>query len=195
MKLVIASNNAHKVREIKQILSSKFSSILSMKEMGLDVDVEENGTTFAENALIKARAIHALLPDVAVLADDSGLMVDFLDGAPGVYSARFSGSGDAANNQKLLDLMKEVPDEKRSCRFASCVALVRTGYAQLTAMGYCEGRVGRQLKGIGGFGYDPLFFVPELDKTYAELTEEEKNAISHRSNALGNLYALLATEE
>lgn len=195
MKLVIASNNAHKVREIKQILATKFDDVLSMKEMGINVDVEENGTTFEENALIKARAIHALLQDVAVLADDSGLIVDFLNGAPGVYSSRFSGNGDAANNQKLLDLMKDVPDEKRSCRFASCVALVRTGYADVTAMGYCEGLVGRALKGSGGFGYDPLFYVSELDKTYAELTEEEKNAISHRARALANLYTLLVSED
>ena len=201
MKLVIASNNAHKVREIKQILSPWFDDVVSLKDMGVSVEVVEDGKTFEENAAKKAREVHALLPDCAALADDSGLMVDALGGAPGVYSARYSGVGpmgegatDEKNNQKLLEEMKNVPDEKRACRFVSCIALVRPGKEMLLARGTCEGVVGHEEKGDGGFGYDPLFVIPELSKTYAEITAEEKNAISHRGAALREMHRLLEQE-
>lgn len=201
MKLVIASNNAHKVREIKQILSPWFDDVVSLKDMGVSIEVVEDGKTFEENAAKKAREVHALLPDCAALADDSGLMVDALGGAPGVYSARYSGVGpmgegatDEKNNQKLLAEMKNVPDGQRACRFVSCIALVRPGKEMLLARGTCEGVVGREEKGDGGFGYDPLFVIPELSKTYAEITAEEKNAISHRGAALREMHRLLEQE-
>ena len=195
MKLIIASNNAHKIKEIKSILGNRFDEILSMREAGLDMDIEENGTTFCENALIKARAV-AEATGCAALADDSGLAVDALGGAPGVYSARYAGEhgDDEANNDKVLAEMADVPDGERGAAYHCVIALVRPGMRELTADGACQGWLLRQRQGTGGFGYDPLFFLPEFDRTMAQLTPEEKNSMSHRFRALEALVKLLDQE-
>ena len=189
MKLVIASNNKHKIAEIKAILSGKFDQILSLAEAGIEVDPEENGTTFAENALIKARACYELA-GCACLADDSGLMVDALDGAPGVYSARYAGEpcDDERNNEKLLENLANVSE--RTAHFVSVVALV-DGEREITAEGRTSGRILWERVGNGGFGYDPLFYADELGKTYASATAEEKNGISHRAKALEKLVKII----
>ncbi len=187
--LIIASNNAHKIAEIKAILDGLFAPIVSLREAGIDIDVVEDGDTFEANALIKARAIAALCPDSAVLADDSGLEVDALGGQPGVYSARYAGEGhdDAANNEKLLQALADVPDDERSARFVSAIALLRPGLDELVVRGSCDGVIGHAPRGTNGFGYDPLFVFPDRSQTFAELTEDEKNAISHRGRSLAML--------
>ncbi len=189
MQLLIASNNKHKVEEIKTILAPYFSHILTLKEAGIDADVEENGATFEENAAIKAHAILSLSAADAVLADDSGLMVDALGGAPGVYSARFAGNGhnDADNNAKLLDVMRDVPPAQRGCRFVTAVCLSRRGEADVCARGEVEGELLNTPQGDNGFGYDPLFYYAPFHKTFAQLTAQEKNAVSHRKRALAAL--------
>lgn len=192
-KLVIASNNAHKILEIKSILSGLFPCILSMREAGLDVDIPETGITFQENALIKARYVMQAT-GLPALADDSGLEVDALDGAPGVYSARYAGDhgDDGANNEKLRRSLEGVSNRK--AHYACCIALYRPEQAPVTAMGYCHGEILQEYRGCGGFGYDPLFYMPQLGKTMAELTSDEKNAISHRAEALLGLRRLLEQE-
>ncbi len=197
MRLIIASNNSHKVREIKQILGQYFSEMSTLREAGIDIDVVEDGTTFQENALKKATEILAAADGFdAALADDSGLMVDALDGAPGIYSARYAGEGhnDQENNAKLLKDMENVPDEERTCRFASSIALVRRGKDPIVVIGYAEGILLREKHGENGFGYDPLFYYPPLQKTFAELSAEEKNAVSHRSRSLALLREELERE-
>ena len=197
MKLVIASNNQHKIREIKHILAPFFADIVSMGEMNIHVEVEEDGETFEENALKKAREIHALLPNCAVLADDSGLEVDALNGAPGVYSARFAGEGhdDDANNEKLLRELKDVPCEKRTGRFVCAIALCRVGKADICVRGICEGLISDNLQGENGFGYDPLFIVDKVGKTFGELSETEKANYSHRADALKKMQTILNEEK
>ncbi len=200
MKLIIASNNAHKVSEIKAILSPFFSEILSLREASINIDVVEDGKTFVENAVKKATEVLACSQAIgadAALSDDSGLMVDALDGAPGVYSARFAGEGhdDAANNKKLVEVMKDVPVAERTCRFVSAVALARRNMPTLTAEGYVEGELLFEGRGDNGFGYDPLFFYAPLKKTFAELSADEKNTLSHRKRALTALYNKLSMEE
>lgn len=187
-KLIIASNNAHKIEEIRNILGDFNFEILSLKDAGINVDVEENGDTFEENSYIKARAIYELTHE-AVLADDSGLEVYALNGAPGVYSARFGGEhgNDRKNNNKLLELLKDAPEEKRGARFVSAIVMLTTDGERITGNGFVEGRIGYSERGSNGFGYDPLFIVPNLNKTFAELTGEEKNSISHRKRALEDL--------
>ena len=187
MRLIIASNNAHKVREIKEILGDYFSEILSLKEAGIAIDVEEDGETFEQNALKKAQEVLKIADADAALSDDSGLMVDALDGAPGVYSARFAGEGhdDAANNAKLMDMMRLVPEEKRTARFVSAVALARRGKEPMV----CRGA------GENGFGYDPLFFYAPAGLSFAQMSAEDKNAISHRKRALEALKAALEAEK
>lgn len=165
MKLIIASNNSHKVKEIKQILGAHFDEILSLADAGIEIDVIEDGKTFTENALKKAAQVLDMSPDAdAVLADDSGLAVDALNGAPGIYSARFAGEGhnDEANNQKLLDMMKDVPDGKRTCRFVCAMAMARRNKLDITSLGFVEGALLREKHGENGFGYDPLFYCDEL---------------------------------
>ena len=193
MKLIIASNNAHKVVEIKAILGAYFSDIVTLREAGLDIDVVEDGETFLENAQKKAREVLAASDADAALADDSGLMVDALHGAPGVYSARFAGEGhdDAANNQKLMEVMRDVPPAQRGCRFVSAVCLARRDGTTVCAQGEVEGELLSAPQGKSGFGYDPLFFYEPLNKTFAALTPEEKNAVSHRKRALSALCAKL----
>lgn len=195
MRLIIASGNANKVREIREILGDWFSEIVSMKEAGLDIEVVEDGDTFAANAIKKAEEIlTAAFGFDAALADDSGLVVDALGGAPGVYSARYAGEGhdDRANNEKLLRDMEG--EKNRNCRFASAVALARRGRKTLCVMGHCEGKLLHAPKGENGFGYDPLFFYEPYGKSFGEAAAEEKNAVSHRRRALEALKAALEGE-
>ncbi len=198
MKLLLATNNAHKAQEIREILSGSFSDIMTMREAGIELEVEENGTTFRENALKKAVETLAFAGGRfdAVLADDSGLCVDALDGAPGVYSARFSGEGhnDAANNAKLIALLRDVPDDKRTARFCCCVALARTGMDPIAVQGEVEGTILHAARGENGFGYDPFFYYAPFGKSFAELSAEEKNAVSHRRRALNLLREALDVE-
>lgn len=197
MKLIIASNNAHKVSEIKAILGCFYDEILSLREAGIDMDVVEDADTFEGNALKKAREVFAVADADAVLSDDSGLMVDALGGAPGVYSARYAGEGhdDAANNAKLLDALRDVPDEKRTARFCTSVALIRRGMPAVTANGNVEGVILHSPQGENGFGYDPLFYYEPLKKSFAQLTPEEKNSVSHRRRALESLCDKLRAEK
>jgi XTP/dITP diphosphohydrolase len=181
MRLVVASGNAHKLREIAEIFTD--FEVVSQKEMGFDGDVEETGATFAENALIKARAACQEL-GVMALADDSGLCVDALNGAPGVYSARYCGyhGSDAENRAVLLKNMQGV--ENRSAHFTSAIALVYPDGQELTAEGCTYGRILEAEQGDGGFGYDCLFFSDDLQKSFGEASAEEKNGVSHRFRAL-----------
>ena len=190
MKLIIASNNAHKLMEIKAILGDHFGEILSMREAGIDHETVEDGETFLQNAEKKAREI-AELSGCCALADDSGLCVDALDGAPGIFSARFAGAhgDDEANNDLLLERLKGT--ENRGAHYTCARALVYPDGELLTAEGYLYGEIGCERKGQNGFGYDPLFVLPERGCTTAELSPEEKNAISHRANALHALVAKL----
>lgn len=193
MKLIIATNNAHKTAEIKAILGGYFDEILSLCEAGLTIDVVEDGATFEENALKKALEVLALADADAALSDDSGLAVDALGGAPGVYSARYAGEGhdDEANNDKLLAAMAGVPEEARGCRFVSAVALARRGKKPLVCRGEVEGVLLNARMGENGFGYDPLFYYPPLDKSFAQMSAEEKNGVSHRKRALTALRGAL----
>lgn len=198
MKLIIASNNAHKVREIKEILGEHFHSIYSQLEAGVTLEVEEDGVTFAENAIKKAEQTLLRAPGFdAAIADDSGLAVDALNGEPGVYSARYAGEGhdDDANNDKLLRNMRDIPDEKRTCRFVCAVALARRGKPTLSTQGVCEGKLLHAPVGTGGFGYDPLFHYEPAGLSFAQMNAEQKNNISHRRRALEALQSLLAQEK
>lgn len=196
MKMILASQNRHKLKEIEKITNGFGIELVTMDEAGLNgMDVVEDRDTFEGNSEKKAREVMEAsgLPSVA---DDSGLVVDALDGAPGVYSARFSGEGAtyASNNKKLLELLKDVPEEKRTARFVSVITAVFPGGKTLSARGEIEGFIAFEEKGLGGFGYDPLFIVPGSGKTFAELTGEEKNAISHRAKALVRFRELLEDE-
>ena len=188
MELLIATNNKGKVREIKEILKGLDMEVFSLADKGIDVDVIEDGTTFEENSMKKASEIFKIANCITV-ADDSGLEVDALDGAPGVYSARYAGEGatDEEKYTKLLNELKNVPDEKRTARFVSVVAVILPDGTKTTLRGECEGLITREPAGSGGFGYDPVFFVPELNKTFSEVTLEEKNQISHRGKAFKKL--------
>lgn len=185
-RIVIASNNAGKLREIRDILQPLGFTVVSQREAGVSIEVEENGETFAENAALKARAVYEALHR-PVIADDSGLLVDALDGAPGVHSHRFAGEGatDDDRNAKLLELLDGVPAEKRTARFECVLCYVDAAGETHFFSGTCEGRIGTAPAGENGFGYDPLFCVG--DRTMAQMTEEEKNQISHRANALAEL--------
>ena len=196
MKLLIASNNAHKVQEIEAILSGYFDEMVTLKEAGLHIDVVEDGATFRENAVKKAQEVLERSGFDAALADDTGLCVDALGGAPGVYSARYAGEehDTAANNALLMENMRDVPDEQRTCRFVTCVALARRGRPVLVAEGKAEGRLLRAPAGENGFGYDPYFYYPPLEKSFAELTAQEKNNVSHRRAALDALRKALDAE-
>lgn len=185
MKLLIASNNQHKIDEIKQILGNKFEQILSLSEAGIVCDPEENGKTFLDNALIKVRAV-AKLTDMPVLGDDTGLCVDALNGAPGVHSARFAGDHDNAKNRAKL--LYELQDEtNRKAHFSTAVALLYPDGRLVTAEGRVDGEILHTEVGANGFGYDSLFYCSEIGKTFAEATAEEKNAVSHRGRALQKL--------
>ena len=189
MKLIIASNNPHKIREIKSILADKFDDILSLREAGIDHETVEDGTTFMENALKKAREI-AEISGAAALADDSGICAHALGGAPGIYSARYAGEDgghgdDEANNDLLLKNLEHKAD--RTAHYTCAMALCYPDGSEVTAEGYMYGTVITERRGDRGFGYDPLFVPDGESRTVAEMTDEEKNAISHRANALKNL--------
>lgn len=187
MDFLIATHNLKKRDELQRILSPLGIHVLTADESGVDLtDVEETGTTFEENALLKARS-GAKEGNMPCIADDSGLCVDALGGAPGVYSARYAGEhgNDAKNNAKLLDALSDVPTEKRTAQFVSCVACVFPDGRELTVQGEVKGIIGYQPKGENGFGYDPLFYVGE--RSFAEFTSAEKDAVSHRGNALRKL--------
>ncbi len=182
MKIIAATKNKNKLREFGEIL--KGFEIISQEDAGVDIDVEETGTTFEENSYLKAKAIYDIT-GITTIADDSGLCVDALGGEPGVYSARYGGEGydDKGRVQLLLKNMKNVPDEERTARFVCVITLVGDE-GVLTARGECEGRIDYEPKGENGFGYDPVFYVDRFEKTLAEVTPEEKNSISHRGKAL-----------
>ena len=183
-ELVLASGNKGKLAEFQRLLEGLDVQIHSMKEYPEIGEIVEDGSTFAENALIKARAVCKATGKPA-MADDSGLAVDALNGAPGIYSARFAGEqrSDVDNNAKVLQLLEGVEDNKRTARFFCVIAIVLPDGREYTVEGTCEGTILHALQGEGGFGYDPLFYVESLDKTFAELTMEEKNCISHRGHA------------
>ena len=186
MKLIIASGNAGKLREIRAILGDKFDEIVSMKEAGINHETVEDGATFLENAQKKAREI-AEISGCAALADDSGICVDALDGAPGIYSARFCGrhGDDDANNRLLVEKLRDV--DNRNAHYTAAVSLVFPDGKELHAEGYLYGEIVDEPRGNGGFGYDPYFYLPSHGCTAAELLPEEKNKISHRAEALKKL--------
>ena len=182
MKVIAATKNKNKLREFGEIL--KGFEIISQEEAGIDIDVEETGTTFEENSLLKAQAIYEA-SGIPAIADDSGLCVDALSGEPGVYSARYGGEGydDEGRVQLLLKNMKDIPDEKRTARFVCAITMVSDD-GVITARGECEGRINYAPVGENGFGYDPVFYMEEYGKTTAEMSPDEKNAVSHRGKAL-----------
>jgi len=185
-KLVMATNNANKLREAREILAPLGIEVISQREAGADCEPEENGTTFAENAMIKAKAVYDIVK-LPTIADDSGLCVNALDGRPGVYSARYAPKGHEC--RKLLEEMKDVPDDKRTASFQCTIAYIDENEVK-TMDGGCIGRIGHEMRGTNGFGYDPVFMVG--DRTMAELSADEKNAISHRGAALKALYDYLS---
>ncbi len=184
MKVILASKNQHKLTELSTILSQLGFEIALESEYGLDIDVEETGTTFEENSFLKADAVMKA-SGLPVLADDSGLMVDALDGAPGVYSARYGHkASDKERTAYLLENMKDVPEERRGAKFVCVITCLFPDGRKIVARGECPGVIARAPHGENGFGYDPVFYLPELGMTYAELPSEQKNAISHRARAL-----------
>lgn len=184
-RIIFATNNEDKVKEVRMILSDIDTQIVTMKEAGIILDIEENGKSFEENAIIKARAV-MLHTGEAAMADDSGLEVDYLDKAPGIYSARFMGEETSYDikNKYILDKLKDVPEEKRTARFVCAIALVLPDDTIITKTASIEGRIAYESAGTNGFGYDPIFYVPEFSITTAELSSEQKNKISHRGKAL-----------
>ena len=194
-RMIFATGNENKMKEIREILGALPLEILSMKEAGVSADIVEDGKTFEENALIKARAICKLAGEM-VLADDSGLEIDYLNKEPGIYSARYMGEDTSYHikNKSLIDRLEGVPDEKRTARFVCAIAAVFPYGKELVVRGTVEGIIGYEEKGENGFGYDPIFYLPERGCTTAELSPEEKNSISHRGNALRLMNELLERE-
>lgn len=184
-KIVFATGNEGKMREVRLILQDLGFPVLSMKEAGVSLDIEENGTTFAENATIKARAVWEKTGGI-VLADDSGLVVDYLGGEPGVYSARYLGEDTSyeIKNQAIIDRLADAKEEERTARFVSAIAAVLPDGSELVTEGTVEGLIAHEPAGNGGFGYDPIFYLPEYGVTSAEIPIEKKNEISHRGKAL-----------
>ena len=193
-KLVLATGNFGKLKEMRLLLGEHYD-VVSMKELGLDPEIDENGSTFEENALIKAQTLMDLT-HCAAIADDSGLEVDALGGRPGVYSARYAGvhGDDEANNQLLLKELENVA-EPRTARYVCAMALCRPGKAPLITRGTCEGEILRAYRGEGGFGYDPLFFSHDFGRTFAEVSLEEKNGVSHRARAIQAMLNQLEADE
>lgn len=186
--IVFATNNENKLREAREILAPLDINVISQREAGAECEPEENGITFAENAVIKAKAVYDIVK-CPVIADDSGLCVDALDGRPGVYSARYAPKGQEC--AKLLDEMKDVPDDRRSAYFECVIAYIDESGAK-TVSGKCMGKIGFEERGTNGFGYDPIFMYG--DRSLAEMTAEEKNEISHRSLALKSMVEILKKE-
>ena len=184
-RIIFATGNEGKMREIRMILEDLCVPVLSMKEAGISADIEENGKSFAENAAIKAKAIMEMTGEI-VMADDSGLEIDYLDGAPGIYSARFMGEDTSYDikNKALIDKLAGVPDEKRTARFVCAIACALPDGQILESRGTMEGIIGYEIKGENGFGYDPIFYLPECGCTSAEISPEKKNELSHRGKAL-----------
>ena len=184
-QIIMATGNMNKVKEIRQMLEGTDLTVLSLKDAGIEADIDENGTTFEENAAIKAETIRDLTGKV-VMADDSGLEIDALGKAPGIHSSRFMGEDTpyTIKNQAILDKLKDVPEEERTARFVCAVAIAFPDAPTKVFRGTFEGRIAYEIKGENGFGYDPIFFVPEMGCTSAELSPEVKNSMSHRGKAL-----------
>lgn len=184
-KIIFATGNQGKMREIREILGDMDVEIQSMKEAGIELDIVEDGSTFEENAIIKAKAV-AEHTDAIVLADDSGLEIDYLGGEPGIYSARYLGEDTSyrIKNQNLIDRLEGVPEAERTARFVCAIAAVMPDGEVITTHGVIEGTIAHEEKGTNGFGYDPIFYVPEYHCTTAQLSDEQKNEISHRGKAL-----------
>lgn len=192
-RIVFATGNQNKMAEIKMILKDLGMPIYSMKELGIDEDIVEDGVSFEENAEIKARAVARVLTGDIVMADDSGLEIDYLDKAPGIYSARFAGEDTSYDikNRIFLDKLEGVPDEERTARYVCAIAAVFPNGEVQTVRGTIEGQIAHEIAGGNGFGYDPIFYVPEYGCTTAEMTPEQKNELSHRGNALRAMRAIL----
>ena len=193
-KIVFATGNEGKLKEIKEILADFSVEVVSMKEMNISTDVEENGTTFEENSLIKARAI-SKLTGLPALADDSGLEVDYLNGEPGIYSARYLGydTDYEYKNNYIINKLKEAKEAERTARFVCVISLVLPDGREFVKKGVMEGQIGYEIKGENGFGYDPIFYLPKYGKTSAELSSDEKNKISHRGKALRGMKEVIVS--
>lgn len=194
-KIIFATGNANKMVEVRMILADCGYEIVSMKEAGIDIDIVEDGKTFEENAIIKATAISKTMEaeGCVVLADDSGLEVDYMDGAPGIYSARWQGEDTpySIKNQMIIDALADAKEEERTARFVCEIAAAFPDGTVTTRRGVIEGMIAHQPAGENGFGYDPIFFLPEYGKTTAELAPEDKNKISHRGRALEKIREVL----
>lgn len=192
-RIIFATGNKDKMKEIRQILADLGMEIISMKEAGVDIDIVEDGMSFEENAEIKARSVSRVLTNDIVLADDSGLEIDYLDKAPGIYSARFAGEDTSYDikNRIFLDRLEGVPDEERTARFVCAVAAVFPDGTSETVRETIEGGIAHEPAGENGFGYDPIFYVPEYECTTAEMSEEQKNELSHRGKALRSMKRIL----
>lgn len=185
-RIIFATGNENKLKEIREILGDLSREIVSMKEAGFDEDIVENGSTFEENSLIKVRAISAKFPEDIVIADDSGLCIDAWDGRPGIYSARYLGEDTpySEKNATILAELSDVPKEERGAQFVCAAACFVPGGGEFTVRGVIEGRIGYEIAGENGFGYDPIFYVEEYGCTTAQMSSEQKNAISHRGKAM-----------
>ena len=194
-KIILATNNENKVREISEMLSGGDIKVISLKEAGIKKDVEETGETFKENAAIKAREICRMINE-PVLADDSGLEVDYLDGAPGIYSSRFMGEDTpySEKNRAIIEKLEDAKEEERGAAFRCVMALVFPDGREYYTEGKMPGVIAKEPEGENGFGYDPILFLPEYEKTSAQLTPEEKNAISHRGEALRKMVEIIRRE-
>lgn len=194
-RMIFATGNENKMVEIREILGELPLEILSMKQAGITADIVEDGNTFEENALIKAREVCKLAGEM-VMADDSGLEIDYLNGEPGIYSARYMGEETSyrIKNQNLIERLQGVPDEQRTARFVCAIAAAFPDGREMVVRGTIEGRIGYEERGENGFGYDPIFYLPESGMSTAELSPKDKNSISHRGNALRKMKELLEKE-
>jgi XTP/dITP diphosphohydrolase len=196
MRILIATKNEGKVDEFRSMFNKSDIEVVSLMDIGELPDVEETGTTFEENAILKAETICSIV-NIPVISDDSGLEIDALDGRPGVFSARYAGThkSDEENMQKVLEEMKEIPGAIRSARFICALALARPGKGTIVVEGVCEGEILEEKRGDKGFGYDPIFYLPHLNRSMAQLTKDEKNQISHRSQAMAKLKQYIRQED
>ena len=193
MRIIAATQNKGKIKEISEIFGSLGFEVISQKDAGIDIDVEETGTTFEENARLKAKAIYKLCKDT-VIADDSGLSIDALDGAPGIYSARYAGDN-ATDQDKINKILTEMKNKtNRSAKFISSIVMILSDGREFSTRGEVEGIILEEPAGENGFGYDPIFFSTELQKSFGIATDTEKNSISHRARALRNMYEIISEE-